>query len=140
LTVRQRLELHRKEPTCASCHATLDGYGMALENYDAIGAWCTKQDEQGRPHPHGRPLDVSGSLKSGRTFSTLKEYKQALLAERDRFGRAFVTTALTYALTRPVGVIDADVVDEIFKQVENDEFRVHSVIHAIAGSRLFLTK
>ena len=140
LTVRQRLELHRKEPTCASCHSTLDGYGMALENYDAIGAWSTAQDGLGRPHPHGRPLDVSGSLKSGRTFSTLKEYKQALLAERDRFGRAFVTTALTYALTRPVGVIDADAVDEIYKQLEKDEFRVHSVIHAIVGSRLFLTK
>jgi hypothetical protein len=140
LTVRQRLELHRREPTCASCHATLDGYGMALENYDAIGAWSTAQDGEGRPHPYGQPLDVSGSLKSGRTFSTLKEYKQALLAERDRFGRAFVTTALTYALTRPVGVIDADAVDEIYMQLENDEFRVHSVIHAIVGSRLFLTK
>lgn len=140
LTVRQRLELHRREPTCASCHATLDGYGMALENYDAIGAWSTAQDGEGRPHPHGRPLDVSGSLKSGRTFSTLKEYKQSLLAERDRFGRAFVTTALTYALTRPVGVIDADAVDEIYKQLENDGFRVHSVIHAITGARLFLTK
>ena len=140
LTVRQRLELHRKEPTCASCHATLDGYGIALENYDAIGAWNTAQDEQGRPHPYGRPLDVSGRLKSGRTFSTLKEYKQALLAERDRFGRAFVTTALTYALTRPVGVIDADAVDEIYKQLENDEFRIHSVIHAITQSRGFLTK
>jgi len=140
LTVRQRLELHRREPTCASCHATLDGYGMALENYDAIGAWTTAQDGEGRPHPHGRPLDVSGSLKSGRTFTTLKEYKQALLAERDRFGRAFVTTALTYALTRPVGVMDEDAVDEIYKQLENDDFRIHSVVHAIVGSRLFLTK
>jgi hypothetical protein len=140
LTVRQRLELHRKEPTCASCHATLDGYGMALENYDAIGAWRTHQDGEGLPGHLRRPLDPSGSLKSGRTFSTLKEYKQALLAESDRFGRAFVTTALTYALTRPVGVIDADAVDEIYKQLENDEFRVHSVIHAIVGSRLFLTK
>jgi len=140
LTVRQRLELHRKEPTCASCHAKLDGYGMALENYDAIGAWRTHQDGEGLPGHLRRPLDPSGSLKSGRTFSTLKEYKQALLAERDRFGRAFVTTALTYALTRPVGVIDADAVDEIYKQLENDEFRVHSVIHAIVGSRVFLTK
>ncbi len=51
-----------------------------------------------------------------------------------------MTTALTYALTRPVGVIDADAVDEIYKQLENDEFRVHSVIHAITQSRLFLTK
>jgi|GEM_PF-2713072 len=119
---------------------SLDGYGMALENYDAIGAWRTHQDGEGLPGHLRRPLDPSGSLKSGRTFSTLKEYKQALLAERDRFGRAFVTTALTYALTRPVGVIDAEAVDEIYKQLENDEFRIHSVIHAIAGSRLFLTK
>lgn len=140
LTVRQRLELHRKEPTCASCHATLDGYGMALENYDAIGAWSTKQDEQGRPHPNGRPLDPSGRLKSGRTFSTLKEYKQALLAERDRFGRAFVTTALTYALTRPVGVIDRETLDEIYQQLKTGDFRIQSVIHGITQSRLFLTK
>ena len=140
LTVRQRLELHRKEPTCASCHAKLDGYGMALENYDAIGAWRTHQDGEGLPGHLRRPLDPSGSLKSGRTFSTLKEYKQSLLAERDLFGRAFVHTMLTYALTRPVGVIDADTVDDIYAQLEKDEFHFHSVIHAIAESRLFLTK
>ena len=140
LTVRQRLELHRKEPTCASCHAALDGYGMALENYDAIGAWSTAQDGEGRPHPHGRPLDVSGKLKSGRAFLNLKEYKQAMLMERDRLGRAFAHTMLTYALTRPVGVIDRETLDEIYQQLKAGDFRIQSVIHGITQSRLFLTK
>jgi len=138
LTVRQRLEMHRKEPTCASCHAGLDGYGLALENYDAIGAWRTHQNGEGLRI--NQPIDPSGRLKSGRSFATLAEYKEALLAERDLFGRAFVHTMLTYGLTRPVGVIDDDAIDAIFKKLKQDKFRIRSVVHGIVDSPLFLTK
>jgi hypothetical protein len=138
LTVRQRLERHRNEPTCASCHAGLDGYGLALENYDAIGAWRTHQNGEGVRI--NRPIDPSGTLKSGRSFATLAEYKEALLAERDLFGRAFVHTMLTYALTRPVGVIDDEAIDAIFKKLKQDKFRIRSVVHGIVDSPLFLTK
>jgi len=140
LTVRQRLEMHRSEPTCASCHAGLDGYGLALEDYDAIGAWRTHQNGEGMPNRQQAPIDPSGTLKSGRSFATLADYKKALLAERDLFGRAFVHTMLTYALTRPVGVIDEDAIDEVFKKLKKDGFRIRSVIHGIVDSPLFLTK
>jgi len=140
LTLRQRLEAHRKEPTCASCHAGLDGYGLALENYDAIGAWRTRQDGEGLAANLRREIDPSGKLKSGRAFLNLKEFKQAMLTERDRLGRAFAHTMLTYALTRPVGVIDRETLDEIDQQLKTGDFRIQSVIHGITQSRLFLTK
>ena len=135
LTVRQRLELHRQEPTCASCHAGLDGYGLALENYDAIGAWRTHENRN-----KWSAIDASGHLKSGRTFGNLEEYKKAMLEERDRFGHAFITQMLTYALTRPVGVIDRATVEDIYRQLERDDFRIQTVVHAIVNSDLFLTK
>ena len=140
MTLRQRLEAHRKEPTCASCHAGLDGYGLALENYDAIGAWRTRQDGEGLPGHLRREIDPSGKLKSGRAFLNLKEFKQAMLMDRDSLGRAFAHTMLTYALTRPVGVIDRETLDEIDQQLKAGDFRIQSVIHGITQSRLFLTK
>ena len=89
LTVRERLALHRNEPTCASCHAKLDGYGLALENYDAIGAWRDRQNGEGFRGPDAPPIDASGTLKSGREFDGLEGFKAVLLEEREKFVRAF---------------------------------------------------
>ncbi|WP_439621935.1 DUF1592 domain-containing protein, partial [Gemmata sp.] len=86
LTVRQRLEHHRELPNCASCHAKIDPLGLALENYDAVGAWRTRQNGEG--HFHGRPgdppIDPAGALPGGRSFQDLTGFKAALLAEKDR--------------------------------------------------------
>ncbi|MCH5377658.1 MAG: DUF1588 domain-containing protein, partial [Planctomycetes bacterium] len=70
LTVRQRLERHRNEPTCASCHAKIDPLGLALENYDAIGAWRTHQNGEGFRARNAPPIVASGTLPSGRTFDS----------------------------------------------------------------------
>lgn len=140
LTVRERLERHRNEPTCASCHTPLDPYGLALENYDAIGKWRTHQNGENFRSRRAPELDVSGQLPSGRKFSSLEEFKAALLAEKDAFARAFSERLLTYALTRPVGYIDHQTVDALMKTLQQNDYRIQPLIEAVVLSEAFQTK
>jgi hypothetical protein len=146
-TVRERLELHRKSDSCASCHSRIDPFGIALENYDAIGAWRDRQNgERFKGDKDSPPLDVSGVLPSGREFKTVQEFKQALLAEKERFVRGFVEKMLSYALGRPVGATDRGTVDEIVRALETskggdqDKYRMQSLIQAIVVSQPFQMK
>jgi hypothetical protein len=147
LTVRQRLEQHRSSPICASCHARIDPFGMALENYDAIGTWRERQNGERLKGDLSSPaLDVSGVLPGGRPFKSLQEFKQALLAEKERFVRGFVEKLLTYALGRPVGATDRETIAEIIKAVEpeagtdEEKYRLQSLIQAIVSSQVFRMK
>ncbi|MEM7010244.1 MAG: DUF1592 domain-containing protein [Verrucomicrobiota bacterium] len=138
LTVRERLERHRNEPTCASCHATLDPYGLALENYDAIGRWRTRQNgENFRDNGKAPELDVSGQLPSGRKFATLEEFKAALLDEKDQFAHAFSERMLTYALGRPVGYSDRETVQFFVETLRSNEYRIQPLIQAVVASEVF---
>jgi hypothetical protein len=146
-TVRERLELHRKSDSCASCHAKIDPFGIALENYDAIGAWRDRQNgERFKGDKDSPPIDVSGVLPSGREFKNVQEFKQALLAEKERFVRGFVEKMLSYALGRPVGATDRGTVDEIIKTIETskgqdyEKYRMQALIQAIVASQAFQMK
>ena len=136
LTVRERLQKHRDEPNCASCHAKLDPYGLALENYDAIGAWREKQNGEGIGGAKAPVIDASGALKSGRAFKDLQGYKAGLMAEQDKFIRAFTEKLLTYALGRPVGYVDHATLETILKS----EPRLQSLVQAVVASEPFQTK
>jgi len=140
LTVRERLARHRNEPTCASCHAMLDPFGLALENYDAIGAWRTKANGENFRANKAPELDVSGTLPSGRSFQNLAEFKAALLAERDKFAQAFAEKMLTYALARPVGYVDRATVSELTTTLKQQDYRLRSLIKAIVASKAFRSK
>src|SRR6185436_5075073 len=138
-TVRDRLELHRQSDSCASCHAKIDPFGIALENYDAIGAWRDRHNGERRDEKNPPVLDVSGVLPSGREFKTVQEFKQALLAEKERFIRGFVEKVLSYALGRPVGATDRGTIDDILKAV-GPEHRMQSLIQAVVASPPFQMK
>ena len=140
LTVRERIELHRRDEVCASCHAKLDPFGLALENYDAIGAWRERFNGEGFRGSNGPKLDVSGAFPDGKKFTTLEEYKAGLLAQKERFARAFVVKMLTYALGRPIGYADHEQVDELVATLKNNDYRIQSLVQAIAASRPFTTK
>lgn len=140
LTVRQRLELHRSNDVCASCHAKLDPYGLALENYDAIGKWRERFNGEGFRGTQGPLLDVSGELPGGEKFATLEEYKTLLLQQKDRFARAFTCKMLTYALGRPVGYADHEVVDSLTAALKKDDYRIRALLRGIVASEPFLTK
>jgi len=139
LTVRQRLELHRRDDVCASCHAKLDPYGMALENYDAIGAWRERFNGEGYRGSNGPLLDVSGTFPNGHKFATLEEYKFGLMTQKDKFARALSIKMLTYALCRPVGYADHALIDSLVATLKKDDYRIQSLIHAIVASEAFNT-
>lgn len=138
LTVRQRLELHRRDEVCASCHTKLDPYGLALENYDAIGAYRERFNGEGFRGSNAPLLDVSGTFPDGRSFQTLQEYKAGLLAQKDRFARAFCSKMLTYAWCRPVRYTDQKRVDQLVTILQNDGYRIQSLIQAIVADEAFL--
>jgi mono/diheme cytochrome c family protein len=140
LTVRQRLELHRHDEICASCHFKLDPYGLALENYDAIGEWREHFNGEGFRGNKAPALDVSGTFPDGRKFTTLEEYKAGLMAQKDKFARAFSTKLLTYALGRAVGYTDRETVDGLVETLKKNDYRIQSVIEAIVMSEPFRTK
>lgn len=140
LTVRQRLDLHRRDAICASCHAKLDPYGLALENYDAIGKWRDRFNGEGFRGAAGPKLDVSGQLADGTKFTTLEKYKAALLKDKDRFARALSVKLLTYALGRPVGYTDRQVIETLVTALRKDEYRLQTLIQGIVVSEPFRTK
>ncbi len=140
LTVRERLELHRTEPSCASCHVGLDPYGIALENYDAIGKWRTNANGENFRGGNTPVLDVSGELPNGKSFVNLEDYKMVLLEMKDDFNRAFAKQMLTYALGRPVNYMDNKVLDQITAEVRQNNYEMHSLITAIVMSEPFQTK
>ncbi len=140
LTLRERIELHRRDVVCASCHAKLDPYGLALENYDAIGAWRERFNGEGFHGSQGPALDVSGAFPDGRKFTTLEEYKAGLWAQKERFARALTSKLLTYALGRPVGYTDHELVNSLVAELKRNEYRIQPLIQAIAASEPFQTK
>src|SRR2546423_14367152 len=93
-TLRQRMELHRKNPVCATCHSQIDPLGFALENFDAIGQFRTLDGTA--------PIDPSGKLVDGTAFDGPASFRAALLRRQDAFRTTVVTKMLTYALGRGV--------------------------------------
>ncbi len=92
LTTREQVERHRNNAACASCHARIDPLGFALENFDAIGRWRTRDE--------GGEIDPSGKLVSGEKFSGPQGLKDLLMNRSDEFARAMMGDLLTYALGR----------------------------------------
>jgi hypothetical protein len=141
LTVRQRLEQHRSVAFCASCHTKIDPLGLALENYDAIGAWRDRQNGEGRKGTkNDPPLDPSGVMPTGQAFQTLPEFKRLLLEEKPRFLKGFTEKMLAYALGRPVGAADQELVTGILASTAKEEHRLQAMIQAIVATKAFQSR
>ena len=129
LSVRERLEQHRVNPACASCHALMDPLGFALENFDGTGAWRTSDG--------GSTIDPSGVLPDGQKFQGPAELRQLLLDKREQFIAAFVERFLTYALGRGLEYYDAPAVRKIIREAAPDDYRWSSIILGIVRSAPF---
>lgn len=141
LSVRARLDQHRQSENCASCHARVDPFGMALENYDATGMWRDRQNGEGMRGDKNSPaLDVSGKLPNGTEFKSVQEFKAALLAEKETFVKGFAEKLLCYALGRPIGYGDHITVDEITAAAAKNEYCLQELIQATVASTFFQTK
>ena len=135
ITIRQRIEAHAKNASCAACHRTIDPLGLAFDQYDAIGQWRTREKV---PTGMGEdPLvDASGSLPDGRSFANADDFKKLLIEDRDRFAHAFVEHLCTYALRRVLTVDDRESVQNIVEQAKINDYRMIDIIRAVATSDL----
>jgi hypothetical protein len=133
LTLRQRTELHRKNPTCASCHKVLDPIGFGLENFDAIGRWRDKDDS-------GGPIDARGELPGGKRFSSPKELKAIIAGRKDALARNFAERLLAFALCRHLEGYDELVVDRILEAAARDDYRLQTLVAEVVVSYPFLNK
>jgi len=128
-SVRERLEQHRRNPACASCHRMIDPAGLALENFDAIGAWRTRDGGT-----RGTPVDASGQLVDGTKINGVVELRQALLREPQTFVRTTTEKLLTYALGRGLTPSDMPAVRSIVRDSERDMYRFSSIVLGIVRS------
>jgi hypothetical protein len=130
LSMREQMDLHRANPICASCHARMDPIGFALENYDAVGRWRTKDA--------GHVIDASGKLPNGTKFTGPNELKKILLtANRDEFVATVTEKLLTYALGRGLEYYDSPTVRSIMRETAPDNYRLPALISAIVKSTPF---
>jgi hypothetical protein len=128
-TLRERMEQHRKDPTCASCHQQMDTIGFGLENFDAVGAWRTQDG--------GAPIDSSGTLPNGKSFNGPSELAQVLKLQKEQFVRNLAQTMLTFAIGRGIERYDRCNVDEMAKNVGRNGHRFSALVMEVVKSEPF---
>ena len=130
LTVRQKLKQHRSDAQCAGCHKKIDPLGFALENYDLLGRWRDN-------YRTGLKVDASGKLFGKHDFKDVVGFKDAVLAEKDVFAKAFIKHLLSYGLGRELTLADRIAVDEIAKASEEGNYKMRAVIKNIVVHPIF---
>ncbi len=131
-SVRERMEQHRKNPSCASCHRLIDPAGLALENFDAVGAWRTRDGGT-----RGSDVDASGQLVDGTQINGVVELRQALTREPQTFVRTMTEKLLIYGLGRGLTASDMAVVRGIAHGAAGDNYRFSSLVAGIVKSAPF---
>jgi len=133
LTLKQRIENHRNDAACLSCHAKIDPWGIAFENFDAVGSWRTQIK--------GEAVDASSLLFNRQKLDGMDGLKRFLLANRqDQFARAMVHKLTTYALGRPLTFSDRSDIDGITAEFRKKDDRLADLISLIVTSDLFRSK
>ena len=154
-TIREQLEQHKRNATCASCHVKMDPYGFALESFDVVGASREKYRARGapnaptgsqaRPVVHGngiayhfdKPVDCTGTLPDGRPFSDIAGLRAMLAASEETLARAFVGHFVTYATGSDVGFADRAEVEKILQRAKAKKYGVRTLVHEVVQSRMF---
>ncbi len=127
--LRQRMEQHRTDPACSSCHSRMDAIGFAFEKFDGVGLLRTTDE--------GQPIDPAGKLSDGRTFSGAGELKQILRKDREKFVRNLSTKLLTYGLGRGLDYYDGPAVDKITAASLQSGNRFSSIVLGVVMSDPF---
>ena len=133
LTIREQLEVHRNKESCASCHRGIDPWGIALENFDAIGLFRTEV--------HEKPVVAIDTLPNGTELDGVVSLKKYLVENRSEdFARAFVSRLAVYALGRNLELSDEDLIDDLTKEFTGDDYHIMALIQNLVASDAFLTK
>jgi hypothetical protein len=129
LSTRERMEMHRKNPSCNSCHRVIDPLGLALDNFDVTGVW--------RIRDNGVPVDASGELYDGTKMDGPIALRNALLKHQDVFMLSFTESLMTYALGRRVEYYDMPAIRQIVKDAKAKNYRFSAFISGVANSAAF---
>ena len=155
VTIRQQIEAHRADPSCASCHDRMDPPGLALESFDVMGAWRDRYravnddvpaekgvglDGQAFKFHHALRVDASGKMMDGREFDDVRQLKKILLADEQQIARNLVEQLMVFATGAPIGFSDRREVQEILERTKSSDYGVRSVVHEIVKSKLFQYK
>jgi hypothetical protein len=127
--LRKRMEQHRADPNCATCHQKMDPLGFGFENFDAVGAWRTKDGKF--------DIDPAGVLPDGKSFKGPKELKAILKGKEKEFRKCLADRMLTYALGRGLETYDKCAVDKIADELAKNEYRFSSLVISIVKSEPF---
>ena len=132
LTTRERMELHRTNAICKTCHQYMDPIGLALDNYDVTGKW--------RYRENGAPLDTRGTMYDGRAVTTPMDLTRSLLSRPIPLARAFTENLMAYAVGRRVEDFDQPAIRAIVREAEADGYRMWSFINAVVKSPAFRSR
>jgi hypothetical protein len=155
VTIRQQLEKHRADESCAVCHNKIDPQGFALETFDVMGAWRDRyrgdakdkvpepgQGKNGWPFDFhfALPVESQGQLPDGRKFSDVRDFKQLILQDEAQIARNITRHLVVYAAAAPIRFSDREQIEQILQQTKSRQYGVRSLVHAIVQSELFLNK
>jgi hypothetical protein len=153
-TIRQQLDKHRNIESCAACHRHIDPPGFAMESFDVIGGWrdfyrgtvvkrealVTLANYPGRKVVRGLDVDCQGVMPDGRSFQSIVDYKQLLLADSDQLARNLAEKLLIFATGAEIQFADREVVEQLVAKSRSDGYAFRSLIHDVVQSRVFLNK
>ncbi|GGZ29027.1 hypothetical protein GCM10007049_22670 [Echinicola pacifica] len=131
LTLKEQLFVHRDKAACMDCHRKIDPYGIAFENYNAVGLFQTVAN-------NGNPIDAKAELPNGETVDGIEEIKSYIIdMKADVFTRSLVTYLYSYALGRDVTFVDEKEIDKIVREVRKDDYKFRTVLEQIVLSPSF---
>ena len=154
-TIRELLDKHRNDETCASCHQLIDPPGFALECFDVIGGYrqkfrnkengdrVTDKTIHGRniwEYKYGLDVDASGELPDGQTFDGIKQYKKLLVQQKEQVARHLISQLVVYSTGAEIQFADRDEVEAILDRCRDSDFGMRTMIHEVIQSKLFLEK
>jgi hypothetical protein len=154
-TIRQQLDKHRADESCAMCHRKIDPPGFALESFDVMGKWRDRYransisvepehgfGKNGWPFTfyYGLPVDAAGQLADGRAFKDVGEFKQILLKDEPQIARNLVKQLSIYATGAPVRFGDRDKIEKIVASAKSTNYGVRTLVQELVQSELFLNK
>lgn len=155
VTIRQQLEKHSSNQSCASCHQKMDPPGFALESFDVMGGWRDNYravDEKKNPvegigknglyfqYHYGLPVDSAGELPDGREFQDIREFKRLVREEHDLLASNLIDKFIIYGTGAPVRFSDRDEVEQILDRVRDKGYGFRTIIHEVIQSDLFRNK
>jgi hypothetical protein len=155
VTIRQQLDKHRADESCAVCHRKIDPPGFALESFDVMGGWRDRYRAHAVDSPpvpgFGKngwpfafslalPVDSSGQLADGRAFRDVRDFKQLLLADETQTARNFARQLSVYATGAPVRFSDRAKIEAILAKTRTSQYGIRHIVHELIQSELFLNK